>query len=83
MWFEYFHGVDVKLKWTTGTALGSALVMVSFFTGTLVADSPSPKPQPVVESPNACGTEGDTCPMPWPPIGHMPWSELPTGHEGN
>ena len=45
-------------------------------------DRATQSPQPRVESPNACGAEGDTCPMPWPPIGKMQWDKLPTGHEG-
>lgn len=70
----------MKLRRLIGTAAMPALMVLSFFTGTLVGDTPTQSPKPVVESPNLCGTEGDTCPM--PPIGQMPWACLPSGHEG-
>lgn len=72
------------LRRFVGTVALPSLMVLCFFTGTLVGDSsssPSPKPSPQVESPNVCGTEGDTCPLPL--ITPLPWDRLPTGHEGN
>lgn len=45
------------------------------------SDPPTESPRRHAEHTNACGTEGDTCPMPWPPTGRTQWPT--TGHEGN